>query len=236
LLVVIGIISILLAILLPSLEGVREEANTVRCASQLSQLGQALQMYANDNRGFFPRTTYVPDAPLEEGTNPAAPDPFGPGGPLPNDVTAPLFLLMRVEKLPQALFVDPYSDWAQFSLDPGNPADRSNFTDFRKNLAYSYANPYPTSSAAKAGYQLTNHLNPAFAVAADLNPGPNGSSTNSFTHERKGQNVLFADIHAAWEKTSGCGLGGDDIYTNKAGQFMASPVDATDSVLLPTRQ
>lgn len=54
LLVVIGIISLLIAILLPALLRAREAANTVRCASNLRQIGIILRQYANDNRQQLP--------------------------------------------------------------------------------------------------------------------------------------------------------------------------------------
>jgi prepilin-type N-terminal cleavage/methylation domain-containing protein/prepilin-type processing-associated H-X9-DG protein len=54
LLVVIGIIAVLLSILLPSLSRARENAKRVQCASNLRQIGQALVMYANDNKGWMP--------------------------------------------------------------------------------------------------------------------------------------------------------------------------------------
>src|SRR5262245_39869710 len=37
----------------------RETANRVKCASNLRQIGMAIAGYANENRGLFPRTTYV---------------------------------------------------------------------------------------------------------------------------------------------------------------------------------
>ena len=54
LLVVIGIIGILIALLLPALARAREQGKAVKCASQLRQLGQAIQSYANFNRGWIP--------------------------------------------------------------------------------------------------------------------------------------------------------------------------------------
>lgn len=54
LLVVIGIVAILLAVLLPAVHAARLEAQTVQCASQLSQLGKALHCYADTNRGWLP--------------------------------------------------------------------------------------------------------------------------------------------------------------------------------------
>jgi prepilin-type N-terminal cleavage/methylation domain-containing protein/prepilin-type processing-associated H-X9-DG protein len=50
LLVVIGIIAILIAVLLPALRRARDEAKATRCLAQLQQVGQAIMMYANDNK------------------------------------------------------------------------------------------------------------------------------------------------------------------------------------------
>jgi prepilin-type processing-associated H-X9-DG protein/prepilin-type N-terminal cleavage/methylation domain-containing protein len=58
LLVVIGIISVLIAMLLPALNRAREAAKTVACASNMRQVMLAIQMYANDNRGYYPGILY----------------------------------------------------------------------------------------------------------------------------------------------------------------------------------
>ncbi|HEV7301691.1 MAG TPA: prepilin-type N-terminal cleavage/methylation domain-containing protein [Tepidisphaeraceae bacterium] len=54
LLVVIGIIALLISILLPSLNKARAQANAVDCSSRLRQIGQAMFMYVNENKGVLP--------------------------------------------------------------------------------------------------------------------------------------------------------------------------------------
>jgi prepilin-type processing-associated H-X9-DG protein/prepilin-type N-terminal cleavage/methylation domain-containing protein len=55
LLVVIGIIAVLIAILLPALSRANDTARAIKCASNLKQIGQAVVIYANQNRGrIFP--------------------------------------------------------------------------------------------------------------------------------------------------------------------------------------
>lgn len=56
LLVVISIIALLLAVLMPSLQKVREQAKRVVCASNLRQWGTVLSAYASDNDWHVPGT------------------------------------------------------------------------------------------------------------------------------------------------------------------------------------
>jgi prepilin-type N-terminal cleavage/methylation domain-containing protein len=63
LLVVIGIIALLIAILLPSLSRARAQANSVKCASQMRDIGNQLMIYATANKGVL--------WPLKASSNPS---------------------------------------------------------------------------------------------------------------------------------------------------------------------
>ena len=54
LLVVIGIIALLLSILLPALNKAREQARSVKCASNIRQIYLAVRMYTDANKGRLP--------------------------------------------------------------------------------------------------------------------------------------------------------------------------------------
>src|SRR5438552_8192601 len=54
LLVVIGIIAVLVAILLPTLNRARRAAHTAQCASNMRQIATGLLMYINANKGVNP--------------------------------------------------------------------------------------------------------------------------------------------------------------------------------------
>jgi len=254
LLVVVGLIALLIGILVPVIEKVRHKGYIDACASNLRQLGQALVMYSNENHGNFPRTSYVAGAPVVVGTGVAALDPFGAGGPAPNDVTAALWLLVRTQRLPTSILICPYNDVNEFESDKAVATNQSNFTNYKKNLGYSYANPYPDHAAVNAGYRLTNKVGATFALMADLNPGiskpgqsdpfrPTVTSSlsdmrfgNSRNHEREGQNVLYGDGHASYELNPFCGVNRDNIYTAQQAvspNLLVSPAGAADSVLLP---
>src|SRR4051812_20440904 len=108
LLIVVGIIALLVSILLPSLCRSRETANRVKCASNLRQIGAAIKLYANDNRGAYPRvrSTLVSADKIVPvfGTGVEAKNPFADDGPKKDDVTAAMFLLLRTQDITSEVF------------------------------------------------------------------------------------------------------------------------------------
>ncbi len=234
----------------------RETANRVKCASNLRQIGQALTLYQNDNDGTYPRTrASVGDSPVPTwGTGAASHDPFSETGPAPNDVSAALFLLLRTQDITAEVFTCPSTNAEKDIFDGKNPIERSNFTDIKKNLSYSFQNVYPSPacSAASIDKGATQSLaTEEIAIAADLSPGttstgcnvlaPSTSSSakdmrqaNSPDHDADGQNILYMDGHVAWESSPFVGVKRDNIYTTRDGKVIASPVDYYDSILLPT--
>ncbi|HEY7116673.1 MAG TPA: prepilin-type N-terminal cleavage/methylation domain-containing protein [Tepidisphaeraceae bacterium] len=195
LLVVIGIIALLIALLLPALASAREHANRVKCAVNLRSIGQAMQAYAQENRGQYPRTRYEPGAGIpfffsSAGNDPPfAIEPNGvplTGAPLRNDLTAAYFLLVHYRFVPPDVFVCPSTDHQKDPLaregDPPQQRDaslRSNFVvtaPLGKDFSYSFADPYP--GAPEGGFSLqdaTYHYRPTdppdLALAADRNDG-----------------------------------------------------------------
>src|SRR5947207_3140915 len=81
LLVVVGLIPLLVICLLAMrVRPCGGCSNRVKCSSNLRQIGQAILLYANENKGAYPRTTYVGGETVRPvwGTGAEATQPFSP--------------------------------------------------------------------------------------------------------------------------------------------------------------
>ncbi|MGA3067938.1 MAG: type II secretion system protein [Tepidisphaeraceae bacterium] len=58
LLIVVGIIAILISVLLPALSKAREQANAIKCASNLRAIGQGIAEYEEAYGGAFPASNF----------------------------------------------------------------------------------------------------------------------------------------------------------------------------------
>jgi len=238
LLVVIGIIALLISILLPALNSAKERANRVKCASNLRQIGQGILLYANDNKGAYPRTraSVGSTAAITYFRNSTESDPFRSGGGVGpfNDVTGSMFLLVRNADINPEVFVCPSSNQEKDSLNNQAPTLRGNFSS-TNNLSYSMANPFPSNTAVGLGYKLNGNVTADFALAADRNdgsvatavsassPATNQKLMNSKNHEQEGQNVLYNDGHVEWVTTTWVGANKDCIFAQASTVNIGNP-------------
>jgi prepilin-type processing-associated H-X9-DG protein len=245
LMVIVGIITLAIAMLLPSLCRSRETANRVKCASNLRALGQAMLLYQNDNKGAVPRTEFI------DGALPT----WGTAAPVPNDVSAALFLLLKTQDITPEVFTCPSSNAEKWDFGGGgNTAlNWSNWTDVNRNLSYCYQNPYSKPHPDDPRVRWAGAVDPDFAVMADINPGVGGGYSdllgvtttssardmkraNSRNHDEDGQNVLYFDGHVSFEQNPFVGVKRDNIYTARSGTVIAPPSDLDDTILLPAAQ
>ncbi len=176
LLVVIAIIALLMGILMPALSRVRQLAFRLTCGTNLSGIGKAMMIYAND---------YDNELPRSGGKN-------GTWGPLPNwagldryaaygmngttagkgTIGSSFYLLVKyAEVTPKSFVCKGDTGTSEFTLadEQDAPADFEliDAWDFGKtpydNYSYSYHNPF-------GKYHLTTSSEPGLAVAADRNP------------------------------------------------------------------
>jgi prepilin-type N-terminal cleavage/methylation domain-containing protein/prepilin-type processing-associated H-X9-DG protein len=200
LLVVIAIIAILAAMLLPALAKAKERAWTITCISNLHQMGLGLQMFADENQGYYPES----------------------GGDIPwGQVDPHTHQASWMEQIFQ------YTASTNIYHCPSNKlvpqAQQSMFNYFNgARAAYVLTND-DTSMDSKRVLFPTQHVlsgdtldfTPDDADKDDYTQNCVGGPANGFDYETsipapyqweewqahsKGQNILFVDGHAKWYK------------------------------------
>jgi len=237
------------------------------CGTNLSGIGKAMLMYANDYDDEFPRaggksgvwSNHTPDWLADSRLVAYGLNADGTGGRAA--ISSSLYLLVKYEQVEPKRFVCNRDSGAtefkpaRYGVPNKELIDLWDFgPEPTKHCSYSYHMPY-------GPYALTTSYLPGMAVAADRNPwmmAPAANSKsiayfdpdsdreaikvgNSTSHKGDGQNVLFVDSHAIFEKDSFCGVNDDNIYTYWDGQdirrgaipnLKSQPAGRLDSMLV----
>jgi len=228
-----------LAVVLPAMQMSRFEEYRIQCAENLSGLGKAMLIYANDYDDELPRSggrnsswgPAIPDWKAYSRFSAYGLSPDGGGGQA--TISSCFYLLVKYAEVTPRNFVCPgdagATEFLLADVDTGGNM-LIELWDFgpepSKHCSYTYHMPFGL-------YALTTSSEPGMAVASDRNPwmdspaasaknirffNPEGGreavkAGNAIAHEEEGQNVLFLDCHVAFEEDSSCGLLDDNIYT-----------------------
>ena len=152
LLVVIGIIAILIALLLPSLQRAKDQANRVKCASNMRQIYIELMRYVNENNGWL--------FPVGPDKTPGKPRTYGADEETPPWIRWPMkaFKFSHPAVPPDPT---PPATWVSFKAGPG--AVPPNFDTVTWADAGPWTPPFllcPTDyePVAQHSYVLNHHL------------------------------------------------------------------------------
>jgi prepilin-type processing-associated H-X9-DG protein len=128
-------------------------------------------------------------------------------------------------------------NYTEFTGENSKDLDLVELWDFGPNphdhVSYAYHNPYgkfPANGKRSAAFAMMADMNPWMKKGNFLEPGPPNQppqlltisddinreqfkSSNAYHHGYEGQNILFGDGHASFERQPNVGVKNDNIYT-----------------------
>ena len=179
LLVVVGIIGLLVAILVPTLQQANELTSRTVCMSNLSSIGKGLVLYkgANDNKWpYILKATATTWLTTDTGTNKTTAPPASGGAAVARSITSLMFMLVR-DGQPAKLFncpsyknaeVDANTRYLTSASDPNSEAYCWDFTSSR-NVSYSWQCPLSMASDANGANGIDDNF-PETAIIGDQTP------------------------------------------------------------------
>ena len=180
LLVVISIIALLVSILMPGLGRVRELANRVKCAANVSAIGKALVVYQGSNQDSFPYFNLDGNATNTwegiTGSCNANPQVVPTAA---TSVSSLLFMLVR-DGQQISLFVCPSisTDSVDANTKDANGTYHYDFMASRC-VSYSYQAPMTVSGAMVSG--CSSNSDSGLVILADKTPYKNSTNANKNT-------------------------------------------------------
>lgn len=211
------------------------------CGTNLKGLGTAITVYANDYDDNYPQLPGNGPWSKRLGFDYDLTTPdFTEGGSeaeVSRTITASWYLLVREADVSPRAFICPDSHLEEFDGSNSQNKDIVELWDFgpdpHKHVSYAYHNPYgqfPANDFQPADFAVAGDVNPWFKDGDIVKAGSNGQppqvltisdsitreqsqKSNAWHHGYESQNVLYADGHAANEKTSNVGVKNDNIYT-----------------------
>ncbi len=233
---------LIIGLIIPAMMNVNKIAFRIICGTNLSGLGKAMLIYANDYEDELPRAGGTGNVTCVQTLGQRyqadnrrlayALQPDGSGGSV--TISSSLYLLVKYTDVgPKQFVCKSDSGTKEFKPTEYGVRDKDliDLWDFgpepSKHCSYSYHMPYGPYALSVESSQ------PGMAIAADRNPWIDTHAVrardfslfkwdgnikqqkagNAIAHKGEGQNVLFIDSHVAFERRPFCGVNDDNIYT-----------------------